>query len=277
MRLLIAILGAASPLSAQLTITPAAPVRPTDAVQTGARFLRWTILERRGAENSVQASDLAIIGAFGAVQPWSTKAVVTNPDGAGWPANEGPEKLIDLTPGWNTKWLSMGFASSFSATRGRQTIIVDNVDPLPPILGYVWFTGDDRPERDPVTWTVDLSADGQTWVRVDSVRLVPPLSRREGVTRRLVETLRPIAVAPARTCDAHPAGFAVRTGGTSYTGLRTERTTVERGGVCLGVVTLRTATSYMIHIRTAGGWRSPTTAYTSRASAEAAIIAAGGK
>ncbi len=78
-----------------------------------------------------------------------------------------------------------------------------------------------------------------------------------------------------RACDGHPEGFAVRTGGSAYTGLRTERVTIVRGDICLGVTTLASAARYAAHIRTGSGWRTLALTYTSRASAEAAVVAAG--
>ncbi len=87
----------------------------------------------------------------------------------------------------------------------------------------------------------------------------------------------PPVVVPALTCDGHPVGYAVLTGGLAYDARRTERTTVVRNGVCLGVATLASPTRYAIHIRTPNGWRSPVQSFNSRAAAEAAIVAANGR
>ncbi len=78
------------------------------------------------------------------------------------------------------------------------------------------------------------------------------------------------------TCDGAPIGFVIK--GTSTTAAleRTERVTVVRAGVCLGVTTLATATRYKAHIRTATGWRTLTPTYTSRAAAATAVVAANG-
>ncbi len=262
-RLLLLLLLVAAPLRAQLVMSIGG------ATDTHARYLRWTILERRGPANSVQVADLAIIGPTGAVQPWPAGARVTNPDGTS-PVAEGPAMLLDLTATHGTKWLSFGFGPDAAVT-GRQTIVIDNGAELPPILGLVWWTADDRPERDPVAWTLDLSADGTHWQRIDSVRVVPTLMRHEGVTRRIPNLI------PLPTCDDHPVGFAVVSGGTAYSGSRTERTTVMRGGVCLGVTTLASATRYLAHVRTLAGWRTLTKPYDSRKAAEDAVVAAGGK
>lgn len=93
-----------------------------------------------------------------------------------------------------------------------------------------------------------------------------------------VVVVPPPVVQPApRTCDGHPAGYGVLTGGLSYDGRRTERTTIVKDGICLGVVTLASSSRYAIHIRTATGWRSPVQQFSSRAAAEAAIVAANGR
>lgn len=261
------------PASSQLTMT----VEPqeTSAVLTGARFVRWTILERRGPANSVQVADLAIIGATGAVQPWNAGATVVNADGAS-PPGEGPAMLLDLTVGHRTKWLSLRFGED-SGTMGRQTVVIDNKVPLPAVIGLVWWAADDEPNRDPVTWTLDLSRDGVTWVRADSVREVPTLTRHEGTTRRIPNLVPlpvlPVVVGTMPVCAGHPIGFVVRTGTTAALE-RTERTAVVQGGVCRGVVTLASATRYAAHVLGVNGWRSPAIRYTSRASAVAAVLAA---
>lgn len=260
-RLLLLLLLCVTPLRAQLVMTIGG------ATDTGAQWIRWTILERRGPANSAQVADLALIGPNGAVQPWGARAKVTNPDGSS-PVGETPAQLLDLSAGHETKWLSFGFAATEASVTGRQTIIVDNGEPLPPVLGLVWWTADDKPERDPVTWTLELSRDGQAWTRIDSVRVVPTLTRREGVTRRIPNLI------PLPSCDDHPVGFAVISGGTAYTGTRTERTAVMRAGVCLGVTTLASATRYLAHVRTATGWRTLAVQYSSRSAAESAVVAA---
>ncbi len=99
-----------------------------------------------------------------------------------------------------------------------------------------------------------------------------------GVVSGAAVTPPPVVTPPAPvTCDGHPVGYAVLTGGLAYDARRTERTTVVKGGACLGVITLASSTRYVVHIRTSSGWRSPIKQYSSRAAAESAIVAANGQ
>ncbi len=130
----------------------------------------------------------------------------------------------------------------------------------------------------------DTAAGNYTWMGgaagVDGAALLAAIAPALGSTPVVVTppVVTPPVVAPAPlTCDGHPVGYAVLTGGLAYDARRTERTTVVRNGSCLGVSVLASATRYAIHIRTAAGWRSPVQPFNSRAAAEAAIVAANGR
>ena len=81
---------------------------------------------------------------------------IISPDSVDSPASEGVSNLIDGAAG--SKFLS--FSNSV-------TVVFSAVKAYP-VLGYKLISGNDAPERDPVTWTLEGSNDNNTWVEIDS-------------------------------------------------------------------------------------------------------------
>jgi hypothetical protein len=126
-------------------------------VPTKYRYLRWVMTQTKGADNfaAIQASDLVLLY-NGATVSWGPSASATNPDGGSTP-NELAPKLLDYDIG--TKWCDLSFGTT---SFGTSTIYIDNVAPIF-FNSYYYVTGNDSPNRDPVTWTLSGSNDNSTW------------------------------------------------------------------------------------------------------------------
>src|SRR5690606_31066707 len=84
-----------------------------------------------------------------------TGVTVTNPGGSNGPdAGEGVQKIIDEQP--STKWLD----------GNRQPVIFEFPEAVT-VDGYRFMTANDAPPRDPVSWLIHGSDDGENWDLLD--------------------------------------------------------------------------------------------------------------
>jgi len=83
-------------------------------------------------------------------------STISSPDGVNVPGGEGINNLIDGNDGSKFLSFSNSVSVEFSAAKPYA------------LKGYALISGNDAPERDPAEWTLEGSADGTTWVEVDS-------------------------------------------------------------------------------------------------------------
>lgn len=148
-----------------IPLSPPGPVRNVVivpiAASTAPRYLRLTFTKRRGAANSLQLDELQLLSAG---QPVTIAgAIVSNPGGAS-PTYELPGQLVGTS---NGKWLDFNFSTQISSVTGRSVVVVDLVTPRT-FNGYRLRTANDAPERDPVSWALEVSADGVTYRSIDA-------------------------------------------------------------------------------------------------------------
>ena len=143
------------------------------------RYLRWLMTQTKGADNfgfgAIQASELVLLY-NGATVSWGLSASATNPDGANVPS-ELATKLIDYNI--NTKWCDNTYGTT---SFGTSTIYIDNVTPII-FNSYYYVTGNDSPDRDPVTWTLSGSNDNYTWTILNTQSNVGITSSRQTNTQ----------------------------------------------------------------------------------------------
>ena len=141
------------------------------------RYLRWAMTQTKGADNfsAVQASELVLLY-NGATVSWGPSASATNPDGGSTP-NEGAPKLIDNDI--TTKWCDLSFGTT---SFGTSTIYIDNVSPIF-FNSYYYVTGNDSPNRDPVTWVLSGSNDNSTWTIINTQSNVTITDDRQANTQ----------------------------------------------------------------------------------------------
>ena len=141
------------------------------------RYLRWLMTQTTGADNfaAIQACDLVLLY-NGATVSWGPSASATNPDG-GSTANEQADKLLDYNI--NTKWCDLSFGTT---SFGTSTVYIDNVNPIV-FNSYYYVTGNDSPDRDPVSWTLAVSNDNSSWSIIDTQSNVGITSSRQTNTQ----------------------------------------------------------------------------------------------
>lgn len=129
------------------------PPPPPPPVPRGYRFYSFTPVKLRdnNSANSVQISEIRFIKNNNVIP--MNNADITN-EGGNSPGNEGPRGAIDDNA--DTKWLDFN----------KGGIRIDFKEPIE-IDSYAWLTGNDHPERDPVSWVLRGSNDGSTWNNVD--------------------------------------------------------------------------------------------------------------
>jgi hypothetical protein len=132
-----------------------------------------------GADNialgAIQASELVLLY-NGATVSWGPSASATNPDGANTLSERAP-KLLDYDI--NTKWCDNTYGTT---SFGTSTIYIDNVNPTF-FNSYYYVTGNDSPERDPVSWTLAASNDNSSWTILDTQTIVGITSSRKTNTQ----------------------------------------------------------------------------------------------
>ena len=136
------------------------------AVEKSYRYFRFTPLQLRnspGQANSIQLSEFQFTLA-GATLPMAG-VTVTNPGGSN-PGGEPPANIIDGQV--STKWLDFnkrGLVFDFGST-----VTAD---------GYNFATANDGEERDPLSWTVEGSANGDAWTLLHAVTNHPTTTARQ--------------------------------------------------------------------------------------------------
>ena len=148
---------------------PPSPPPPPPAY----RYIRWTITNLTGPNpNSVQASqiNLYIQNVLWTVPDASVSS--TNPGGRN-PVGEEPKNLVDGSV--LKKWLDFNIISGSSIT---QSIILIDLSVQKSVTGYNWYTANDVPQRDPISWKLEGSTDSSSWVLLDSVQNYPTTDTR---------------------------------------------------------------------------------------------------
>ncbi len=143
------------------TLTAQATVKVITTGPHTFRYFRFTPLTLRGAlANSIQLAEFQMIRS-GVTVPG---AVATNPGGSS-PAGQTPVFAVDgLT---STKWLDFN----------KAPLVLTFPAPVE-VDAYRFATANDFDERDPISWTLEGSADGTSWTLMDSVTSFPtPLTR----------------------------------------------------------------------------------------------------
>ena len=125
----------------------------TLAFGTGMRYVRFTVTSTRTGGQNPGVSEFQLLrdGVY-VPCPTDTLTYATSQSGP----TGGPERLIDSDT--VTKWLA-------GAPSG-QYFRVDLRNPMA-FNGYRWYTANDAPERDPISWTVEVSPDNATWYTAD--------------------------------------------------------------------------------------------------------------
>lgn len=120
------------------------------------RYYRFTPTQLRNdaTSNSIQLSEFGFYTGSGGDVDMAT-ATVTNPGGRS-PDAEGPVNLVDGDTG--TKWLDF-----------NKSVLVIDFGATTTVDGYYFATANDAIDRDPISWTLEGSADGATWTLLDNV------------------------------------------------------------------------------------------------------------
>ena len=143
------------------------------------RYLRWLMTQTTGADNNglgaIQVCDLVLLY-NGATFSWGPSASATNPDGANVPSEQA-DKLLDYNI--NTKWCDNTYGTT---SFGTSTVYIDNVNPIF-FNSYYYVTGNDSPDRDPVSWTLAVSNDNSTWTVLSTQSNVGITSSRQVSTQ----------------------------------------------------------------------------------------------
>ncbi len=144
-----------SVLNPQGTTSAQTVVRTVAGGTVNFQYIRFTPIKMRGAgsENSIALAEFEFLNAG---TPLDLSGVtVTNP-GGNTPAAEVVENVIDGDI--NTKWLDFN----------KSALEFDFGAPVA-IDAYNFTTAGDAPERDPVQWVLEGSADGVDWTLVENV------------------------------------------------------------------------------------------------------------
>ena len=133
------------------------------------RYLKLLITKKRSTGVAIQMSEFQLLDAEGNTYTWASNAAVTsNPAGA---TNETAEKLIDKST--STKLcVNQGDWSSTSSQNGMLEIVFDAGEGSPIDLEkyckYSYYTANDEPHRDPITWLLYASNDKTKWEEIDA-------------------------------------------------------------------------------------------------------------
>lgn len=119
------------------------------------KFLRFDPVALRGGGDSttVQLAELTFFSGWHSITKSGGVRRATNPGGNS-PNNERPDKAFDDKQ--NTKWLDFN----------KKTLDIELYDATG-ITMYTFTTANDHEERDPISWKLSGSNDGEGWILLD--------------------------------------------------------------------------------------------------------------
>lgn len=120
----------------------------------GYRYIRWTLVANRSNPGVTQAAEFNIRFNTTNINMVSSTVTDSPPTVTGAPVTN----LKDNNT--NTKWAFVE-ALPVSAIFDMGSIVIFN--------GYRWFTANDEPARDPISWTVSGSNDGINYTTLHTV------------------------------------------------------------------------------------------------------------
>ena len=151
----------------------------TLAVQGGtpSTWFRFTIKRNKTDINVTQLSEFALYSAdgtrrnVGLTQGTGTNALLqgqfaTPSAYATGSGTEGPDKLFDNAT--STKWCLTANTPNPTNESTFRVVVMRLTNSTPEITSYNLCTANDVPERDPITWSLESSADGVNWITVDA-------------------------------------------------------------------------------------------------------------
>lgn len=125
------------------------------------RYLRIVVNALRGSTTVLQVSEIKILSKAGEFMSWPTETLVTSTIQETSEA-ESPKKLIDGSI--ETKFCSTHFSSGAQINIDLKSNILDRKE----YTSWQWFTANDSPERDPVSFELLGSVDGIEFIALDS-------------------------------------------------------------------------------------------------------------
>lgn len=125
------------------------------------RYLRIVVNALRGNTTVFQVSEIKILSKTGESMPWPAATLVTSTMAETSEA-ESPKKLIDGNV--ETKFCSLKFVSGAQINIDLGSDILDRTV----YTAWQWFTANDSPERDPVSFELLGSVDGIKFTVLDS-------------------------------------------------------------------------------------------------------------
>lgn len=136
-------------------------------VPGGIMYLRFRIDKVRNSDVGVQVSEFLLFDKDGNPVFLNTLnlAEFSADEKNNSPSEQAPEKAFDgeVSDG-NSKWFSWSFNNpSWVQVRFAQPVAMANYPQ------YGWYTANDTPGRDPVSWSVMVSTDGVAWTTISVV------------------------------------------------------------------------------------------------------------
>lgn len=181
-------------------------------------WLRWTITKLKGSTNICQMAELYLYDKDSNKLGWISGTTVNAPSQASYSSSEGPEKIIDGNV--NTKFCLSNF--NIYTTSGMPIVIEipETVD----FTSYSYVTANDSSERDPISWTLELSYDNETWFTVSEI------SGATITNNRLAETQKWGVLSSTWSADANymmiTTGDICTVAGRTYSKINSDRAIV---------------------------------------------------
>lgn len=126
------------------------------------RYIRLIVNALRNNTTIFQVSEIKILSKTGESMPWPAETLVTSTMKETSEA-ESPKKLIDGSV--ETKFCSVHFSPGAQINIDLKSNILDRKE----YTSWQWFTANDSPERDPVSFELQGSVDGSDFLTLDSV------------------------------------------------------------------------------------------------------------
>ena len=126
------------------------------------RYLRMSITANRGSTNILQLSEIQIVSATGTLLTWPDGTTITASIAA-TSDSENVSKLIDGDT--STKFCSTAFSNSCDIDIDLGSQMLDRTE----YTSWRWYTANDAEARDPVSFELLGSVDGETYTSFDAV------------------------------------------------------------------------------------------------------------
>ena len=132
-------------------------------------YIKMTIFATRNSGMGMQLSLVQLLDGEDTVVPWPSGTTVTS-NAPSYASGETPQNLLSNT--------DTEYYTSTNPTVSNPSEIVFDLGTTLDFNKWRWYTANDTTERDPASFALGVSSDGESFITIDNQAITPTTNRR---------------------------------------------------------------------------------------------------